>query len=132
MVKGKSFVSGGLAGYSALFGLLMFGLVVFSLGFSVDNAIAEGEANASANASVTVSSACTMVGTTNTAHTASLDNGAFRENIGETVLTANCNDNDGIAIYAVGFTGETIGVNYLRDNNLFNTYGNTYDIQTGV
>ena len=88
----------------------------------------------SANASVTVGSACTLAKSVTSAHTASITNGSYYgdSGIGETLLQANCNDASGFAIYAIGYTGNLNGANYLRDNTLYSTYNDTYDITTGT
>ena len=105
--------------------LVVLGLVLTSSG---TNASTSG----SAGASVTVSSACNMSTTVDTTHSADVANGAFEENIGETTIKTTCNDGNGFALYAIGYTGDTLGNNYLRDNAVFTQHGNTYDIQTGT
>ncbi|MBQ3433354.1 hypothetical protein IJG22_03640, partial [Candidatus Saccharibacteria bacterium] len=60
---------------------------------------------------LTVPVACTMSGT-GTTHTATLNPGTYsgesgseyENGIGKTTLTAICNDDNGFAIYAIGFT----------------------------
>lgn len=58
------------------------------------------------NVNVTVSVSCTMSGTGMTSHNAEISNGAYQADIGTTTLKAFCNDNEGFAIYAIGFTGD--------------------------
>ncbi|MBR3256563.1 hypothetical protein IKG10_02765 [Candidatus Saccharibacteria bacterium] len=53
---------------------------------------------------VTVSVSCTMSGTGMNSHTATVTNGTYQSEIGTTTLKAFCNDNEGFAIYAIGFT----------------------------
>ncbi|MBQ3470325.1 hypothetical protein IJH23_01250 [Candidatus Saccharibacteria bacterium] len=79
-------------------------------------------------ASITVPVSCSLssLGTNN--HTATILNGASNSNIGSTTLKAFCNDNEGFAIYAVGFTGDEFGKNVLTSSSL----GSTHDIQTGT
>ena len=92
-------------------------------------ASADGPTRATAaNASVTVSSTCTMTGTVTSAHTAEVPNGTFRNDIGSTTLKAFCNDANGFAIYAVGYTGETRGNTALTSSTL----GSSYNIPTGT
>ena len=63
---------------------------------------------------------CTLSGTGNNSHTATIPNGIYSgtysadgvdytDGIGTTTLTAMCNDNEGFAIYAAGYTGDEIG-----------------------
>ncbi len=58
------------------------------------------------NVNVTVSVSCTMSGTGMTSHNAEITNGTYQADIGTTTLKAFCNDNEGFAIYAIGFTGD--------------------------
>jgi hypothetical protein len=50
---------------------------------------------------------CTMGVTGTDSHTANLTPGVWTPNIGTSTVTAVCNDTDGYAIYAVGFSGES-------------------------
>ena len=60
--------------------------------------------------SVSVSSVCNLTSDVTSAHTAEITPGLdFEDNIGTTDMTATCNDGNGYAIYAVGFTGDAIG-----------------------
>ena len=68
------------------------------------------------SASVTVSLACSMTGNTTTPHIAEIPNGVdsrgndyYPDGIGTTTLKVFCNDNEGFAIYAAGYTGDEIG-----------------------
>ena len=81
-----------------------------------DNASA---GNIAATAAVSVGNACSMTANTTSAHNATLMPGMYSvsyndgsgtpyaNGIGSTTLTTICNDNDGYAIYAVGYTGNT-------------------------
>ncbi|MDO4507849.1 MAG: hypothetical protein Q4B65_00435 [Candidatus Saccharibacteria bacterium] len=66
-------------------------------------------AGLSAPAKVTVNSACTMSGVVDTAHSATIASGTRSEGIGKTTLSVSCNDANGYSIYAVGYTGDTLG-----------------------
>ena len=73
---------------------------------------------------ITVPVACTMTGTIDTNHTATLTPGTYSgtstdyaNGIGKTTLTTFCNDNNGFSIYAIGFTGDTEGANTLVGAN---------------
>ena len=63
------------------------------------------------NISVPVS--CSIEGTGMSSHTANIVNGTYQADIGTTTLKAFCNDNNGFAIYANGYTGDTLGNNKL-------------------
>ena len=65
------------------------------------------------NASVTVPASCSMTATVESEHSASIPNGIysgssdyFPNGIGKTKIATFCNDNNGYAIYAIGFTGD--------------------------
>ena len=76
-------------------------------------------ADESVNASVNVSSACTLSGTGQNSHTATVTPGTpFTGDIGNTNVIAACNDSAGYAIYAVGYSGDPSA---LGNTDLINT-----------
>ena len=77
---------------------------------------------------ITVSISCTLEGTGMNSHNAEILNGQYNSSIGETTLKAFCNDNEGFAIYAIGYTDNEDGKNVLTNTTL----GSTYDIGTGT
>ena len=58
---------------------------------------------------ITVPVSCTMSGTGMNTHNAEINNATYTPNIGTTTIHAFCNDNNGFAIYAAGYTGDEIG-----------------------
>ncbi len=70
-------------------------------------------------ASVTIANTCTMSSTieSNKAHIATVQSGSYTADIGETLINVSCNDSNGYAVYAVGFTGETDGATTLLGTN---------------
>ena len=58
---------------------------------------------------ITVPVSCTMSGTGMNSHNAEIVNGTYTPDIGSTTLHAFCNDNEGFAIYAAGYTGNEVG-----------------------
>ena len=58
---------------------------------------------------IAVPISCTMSGTGMTSHTANMSNGSYTPNIGTTTLKVFCNDTEGFAIFAAGYTGDEIG-----------------------
>ena len=92
-------------------------LSAYTLVTSITSAITvsgESPLTATANAAVHVADACTMTGTLNTAHTATIKPGIthvtdYPDGIGLTTLNVVCNDNGGYAIYAAGYTGGEVG-----------------------
>ena len=83
--------------------VLLSGLVLSSSIVSADNDSVVDEIN------ITVPVSCTMSGTGMQSHNAEIQNGIYQNNIGTTTLHAFCNDNEGFAIYAAGYTGNEIG-----------------------
>ena len=79
------------------------GLVLSSSIVSADNDSAVDVIN------ITVPVSCTLAGTGMTSHNATISNGLYTADIGSTILHAFCNDNNGLAIYAAGFTGDEVG-----------------------
>ncbi|MBR3353106.1 hypothetical protein IKG49_00685 [Candidatus Saccharibacteria bacterium] len=59
--------------------------------------------------SITVPMSCTMSGTGQDSHNANINNGTYTPDIGTTTMHVFCNDNEGFAIYAAGYTGDEIG-----------------------
>ena len=79
----------------------------------------------SANATVTVGSACTLTATVNPAHSAEIPAGSSRTDIGLTTLNTICNDAGGFAIYAVGYSNNEYGNNKMLS-------GSSYYFNTGT
>lgn len=101
---------------------IISGLILSSASVSADNDSVVDEIN------ITVPVACTLSGTGMNTHNAEINNGQYNSAIGETTLKALCNDNNGFAIYAIGYTDNEDGKNVLTNSTL----GNTYDIETGT
>lgn len=77
---------------------------------------------------ITVPVSCSMEGTGMNTHNASITNGTYNSTIGETTMKAYCNDNEGFAIYTIGYTDDTDGKNVL----ISSTLDSTHDIITGT
>ena len=74
-----------------------------------------------------------MTANVDAAHTATIPNGTYTHDIGQTTIKSFCNDPNGYAIYAIGFTGGDAGVSAGTNTVLHNdTVGDTYDIPTGT
>ena len=125
MQKGDSVILGGLVG-----------LTILSAGILMTvNTVADGDASVS-TASVTVAESCSMVATTDSAHTATIPNGIYSgssdyypDGIGQTTLKVYCNDVAGFSIYAVGYTGEQYSG---EDHTKLIGTDNTNKIVTGI
>ena len=84
------------------------------------------------NVNITVPISCSIFGTGMTSHNANIINGTYQADIGTTTMKAYCNDSEGFAIYANGYTGDTLGNNKLIGSSTAseivtgtNTSGNT-------
>ena len=99
-----------------IFSVLLVITFVASLGYSYATNVS---ATDSADASVNVSAACTMTGSGNNSHTATITPGtAFTGNIGTTNIVASCNDPNGYSVYAIGYSGNP---STLGNTDLINT-----------
>lgn len=106
---------------------LLIGLTFFS-GLILSSSFASAEDDTVIdNINISIPSACTMYGDGTYSHTATINNGTYATDIGTTTIQAFCNDSDGFAIYAIGYTDDTDGKNVMSGN-----VGSDYDIQTGT
>ena len=96
------------------------------LGFCTPHSSAEVSGSTD-NVSLTLSTSCTVNAVVTSEHTVSLNGGQLDNNVGNTKLSAFCNDNNGYSIYAVGSSGDTDG-----NTDLVNTVNESYNIHTGV
>ena len=110
---------GGLFGLTAVCGAILSSSIV-----SADNDTVVDQIN------ITVPVSCTLSGTGMTSHTAEIANGTYEDDIGTTTLKAFCNDNNGFAIYATGYTGDEIGA--TNSNKLVGTPASIGNIDTGT
>ena len=78
--------------------------------------------------SITVPVSCSMEGTGMNSHNANIVNGTYQADIGSTTLKVFCNDEEGFAIYAIGFTDDEYGKTVLTSSTL----GTSADIATGT
>ena len=81
----------------------VLGMVLASSRVSAEDTSVVDESN------ITVPVSCTMSGTGMNTHNAEIQNGTYTPNIGTTTLHAFCNDAEGFAIYAAGYTGDEVG-----------------------
>ena len=91
--------------------------LTLAAGFILSSINVSADTSNTTNASVTVPVACSLSATVDTAHTATINNGTYTEDIGTTTLTTVCNDAEGFAIYAIGYTDDTYGNNTLIGAN---------------
>ena len=108
----------GLVGITILSGVFL----ISSDSFATDNTDVVDEIN------ITVPVSCSLEGTGMTSHNANIVNGTYQADIGSTTLKAFCNDEEGFAIYAIGYTDDEYGKTVLTNSTL----GSTYGIATGT
>ena len=104
--------------------LLFFSIFVFT----IPHSSAEISSGAD-NIQLVLSTSCTVNAVVTSEHTVSLNGGQLDNNVGNTKLSAYCNDNNGYSIYAVGSSGDIDGNTDLIYNN---GLSDSYNIRTGV
>ena len=106
-------------------------LTVLGSGALLASATVSAEDSVVDEINITVPVSCTISGTGMTSHNASINNGLYEDDIGSTTFHAFCNDADGFAIYAAGYTGDEVGG--ANSNKLVgtNASGNAV-IETGL
>ncbi|MBQ3432992.1 hypothetical protein IJG22_01695 [Candidatus Saccharibacteria bacterium] len=93
--------------------------------------LAEDDTSVVDQINITVPIACTISGTGQNSHNANINNGLYEDDIGSTTLHAFCNDNEGFAIYAAGYTGDEVGG--TNSNKLVGTTAsNNATIESGI
>ena len=116
MLKNKALIAPlGLVGITILSGVFLI-----STNVSADDVVD--------NVNITVPISCSLEGTGMTSHNANIVNGTYQADIGSTTLKVFCNDEEGFAIYTIGFTDDEYGKTVLTNSTL----GSTYDIATGT
>ena len=108
--------------------LLILSALILGLSTSHSSAVGSGSSGAD-NVQLVLSTSCTVNAVVTSEHTVSLNGGQKDDNVGNTKLSAYCNDNNGYSIYAVGSSGDVDGNTDLIYNNGFS---DSYNIRTGV
>ena len=109
--------------------LVSIPLLIFSIFvFTIPHSSAEISSGAD-NVQLVLSTSCTINAVVTSEHTVSLNGGQLDNNVGNTKLSAYCNDNNGYSIYAVGSSNNIDGNTDLIYNN---GLSDSYNIRTGV
>ncbi len=88
----------------------MLGVTAMVGGILASNRVlAEDDTSVVDQINITVPVSCTISGTGMNTHNANINNGLYEDDIGSTTLHAFCNDAEGFAIYAAGYTGNEVG-----------------------
>ena len=101
-----------------LIGMTMLLLVFLAFPVSADDVVDQ--------ITINVPVSCTLSGT-NLTHNASMTGGQYKTDIGSANIKAVCNDTNGLAVYAIGYSNDTFG----NDKMISSTVDHTYDIPTG-
>jgi uncharacterized protein (TIGR02145 family) len=81
---------------------VIIGAFLMSSSVSADDSVVD-------DVSISVPVSCSLSGTGMSTHNANIANGTYQANIGTTTIKAFCNDTNGFAIYAIGFSNEEYG-----------------------
>ena len=106
--------------------LLILSALILGLSTSHSSAVGSGSSGTD-NIQLVLSTSCTVNAVVTSEHTVSLNGGQLDNNVGNTKLSAYCNDNNGYSIYAVGSSNDIDG-----NTDLVNTINESYNIRTGV
>ncbi len=106
--------------------LLILSALILGLSTSHSSAVGSGSSGTD-NVQLVLSTSCTVNAVVTSEHTVSLNGGQLDNNVGNTKLSAYCNDNNGYSIYAVGSSNNIDG-----NTDLVNTVNESYNIRTGV
>ena len=96
--------------------LTLVGVLIFA-GAALSIPLASADDSHVDDVSIIVPISCNLNGT-NTTHSKTVNPGTTEADIGSTTLKAFCNDNNGFAIYAIGYTNDTDGNNTLVSTTL--------------
>ena len=102
-------------------------VIISTIILSLPHSSATGSASGSDNLAITISSSCTLSSVVNIPHNAEVYNGNYLGGIGKTTIKTLCNDGNGYAVYANGYSNNEEG-----NNKLINTEYPQYSIDTGL
>lgn len=107
-------------------------LVIISLALSLPHSSATVSSSSDLSSSAdhldfSVPVSCTLVSNVEEAHSATLLNGTYKDNIGKTIMTTYCNDSNGYTVYVASPTFNT-----NNQSILVSSINSDYDIVTGT
>ena len=102
-------------------------LVISAIVLSSLHVSATGSGSSTDTLSFSISSSCTLSSVVDSSHNAELINGTYVDGIGQTTITALCNDGNGYSIYANGYSNNEEG-----NNKLVNTENSNFNIISGT
>ena len=95
--------------------------VLSSLFLLLNNTSVYAEGSTTDEVTVTVPVSCSITNTVNTEHTATIELGTYEEDIGETTFNVFCNDANGFAVYAIGYSDNAYGNTAMKPSTLSDT-----------
>lgn len=98
----------GIATLSSLF------LLLNATGVYADSSVVD-------EVTITVPVSCSLSATVGTVHTATVEVGTYTDDIGETTFKVLCNDSNGFAVYAIGFSDDTYGNTAMKPSSVADT-----------
>ena len=114
--------------YYAFRNILLVGLpLVLVSAFLLSLPHSSARVSSNDSLSISVPSSCTLSSSVDEAHSASIVNGTYEEDIGKTTLTTFCNDRNGYSVYAIGDS-----LNSEGNNKLVSSLDSSRDINTGL
>ena len=98
---------------------ITFGTIaVSSLFLLVGASGANAATSAVDEVTITVPASCSLTNTVGSPHTATIETGVYQDDIGETTFKVFCNDDEGFAVYAVGYTNDEYGNTAMKPSTL--------------
>ena len=97
---------------------IVMGTITMSSLFLLLNVSGVYATGATDEVTVTIPESCSLTSTVTSAHTATVENGVYNDAIGETSISAFCNDSEGFSVYAVGYTNDEYGNNTMKPSTI--------------
>ena len=98
---------------------IAFGTIAISSLFLL---VGASSANATTSAvdevTIIVPASCSLTNTIGSPHTATIETGVYQDDIGETTFKVFCNDNEGFAVYAIGYSDNEYGNTVMKPSTL--------------
>ena len=116
--------------YKAFRNILIIGIplvIISAIILSSLRSSATDSSSGTDSLSISISSSCTLSSVVNIPHNAEVYNGNYLGNIGKTTIKTLCNDGNGYAVYANGYSNNEEG-----NNKLINSSYPQYSIDTGL
>lgn len=87
---------------------ICFGVLVILCGLMASGLVLADGTDVVDRVGILIPASCTMSGTGMSSHNTEIPNGTYQADIGNSMIHAFCNDADGFAIYAAGYSGNEV------------------------